>query len=53
MNLRTTGRGRPNAGTNDRNDYTLEQLADAAACLMHVIEVVDSGHKKAMDKLCK
>lgn len=32
--------------------YTLEQISDAAKCLMEVIEAVDPGHKQAMDKLC-
>jgi wobble nucleotide-excising tRNase len=32
--------------------YTLEQIADAAICLMQVIETADSKHKQAMDRLC-
>lgn len=33
--------------------YTLHQVADAATCLMALIEELDSGHKKAMDGLCR
>lgn len=32
--------------------YTLSQVADAAKCLLELIELVDPGHKKAMDRLC-
>jgi wobble nucleotide-excising tRNase len=32
--------------------YTLEQISDAAKCLMQIIETLDPAHKKAMDKLC-
>lgn len=32
--------------------YTLEQVADAARCLLGVIETVDPKHKQAMDRLC-
>jgi len=33
--------------------YTLEQVADAARCLLQVIETVDPKHKRAMDRLCR
>jgi wobble nucleotide-excising tRNase len=33
--------------------YTLEQVTDAARCLLEVIETVDPKHKQAMDRLCK
>lgn len=33
--------------------YTLEQVADAASCLLQVIETVDPKHKRAMDRLCR
>lgn len=33
--------------------YTLEQVADAARCLLDVIELVDPKHRKAMDRLCR
>jgi hypothetical protein len=33
--------------------YTLEQVADAARCLLQVIETVDAKHKQAMDRLCR
>lgn len=32
--------------------YTLQQVTDAARCLMELINTVDSEHKKAMDRLC-
>lgn len=32
--------------------YTLAQVADAAKCLLELIEVVDPTHKRAMDRLC-
>ncbi len=33
--------------------YTLHQVADAADCLMGLIEWLDPNHKKAMDGLCR
>ncbi|WP_439538635.1 AAA family ATPase [Sphingomonas sp.] len=33
--------------------YTLEQVADAARCLMNIIATVDPSHGKAMDRLCR
>lgn len=33
--------------------YTLEQVSDAAGCLMELIQTLDPEHRKAMDKLCK
>ena len=33
--------------------YTLHQVADAADCLMGLIEWLDPYHKKAMDGLCR
>ncbi len=33
--------------------YTLEQVADAARCLLEVMDAVDPLHKRAMDRLCR
>jgi wobble nucleotide-excising tRNase len=33
--------------------YTLHQVADAAKCLMELIETVDPAHFKAMNRLCR
>lgn len=33
--------------------YTLEQVADAAKCLLELIEVVDPQHHRAMARLCR
>lgn len=33
--------------------HTLEQLSDAAKCMMEIIDQLDSEHKSAMDKLCR
>lgn len=33
--------------------YTLTQVADAARCLLQVVEIVDPKHKEAMDRLCR
>lgn len=35
------------------SQYTLHQVADAAACLMVLIETLDQEHKTAMDHLCR
>lgn len=32
--------------------YTLEQVTDAARCLLELIDALDAPHKRAMDRLC-